>query len=532
MPFSISALLAAYRLLSSLRMASISACALASLASPACNAATSSLSWSEREMLWSILVDSFSISEAFSPCLALDSDSSLSQYALCEASAPAWSSSFSIMSVMRPLTFAKGSSPTSWLTRMAEAILCASCASPADFCSLASLRTKRTASKWARSAAVRRPEEATCRRDAWLKPYAMSFAPLVDSLRTFLASARALSSSARDLVSSSKSCALDRQFWWRSSFVAMSVSSSLDVTARSPSAVAFACPLAAMPFLASSRSLLPNLMESSSDCFSISKLWVSAVSVFRAPSSCSWALSKRLWSTSTIPPLWPSYTAASGAPASSRLSESSSPCVACAKLASLLASAELKTEACTIAEIACTTLLTPLGSCSIAAPCFDRRLTARSSVPMMSTSSFSSASKSAFSFDLISTAALRSASSVARLAASSSTFVLSDAVVAASSSIFALSSWTSALPVVISKPRFLERSSHHSENSAKTLWDSSPSAIIFFSRSESISSTLPIGFTCSAEALARVIEEATQRIAATAIFIAPSLWRGGSYSCC
>mmetsp|Transcript_14869 Transcript_14869/g.39653 ORF Transcript_14869/g.39653 Transcript_14869/m.39653 type:complete len:232 (-) Transcript_14869:15-710(-) len=230
-----------------------------------------------------------------------------------------------------------------------------------------------------------------------------------------------------------------------------------------------------------------------------------------------------------IPPLWPWYTAAAGAPGSAPSSPDC--CICCSRPVSLPASEELIREAWTIAVRACVRAPAPF-SCSMDAPCLSRMPMALSRVSMMSMSSAFSAEKSADSFSLMKVEALRSASSVAICCARSSAFAVRELTMAVSSLMMALRSWISDFEVLISNARFLLLSSHHSENSSYTFCDPSPSLMTFACRSESISSTLPIGFTCSAEALARVIEEATQRIAATAIFIAPSLWRGGSYSCC
>mmetsp|Transcript_1887 Transcript_1887/g.5360 ORF Transcript_1887/g.5360 Transcript_1887/m.5360 type:complete len:247 (-) Transcript_1887:343-1083(-) len=243
----------------------------------------------------------------------------------------------------------------------------------------------------------------------------------------FLAVARALSSSPRLFVSASKSWALSRQLAFRSPLTSRSSASSFEVTSRSPSAFAFAWPLWAMPFLASERSEFPNLISSVRLCFSVSKLFLELVSSFRSESSWDLALSRRSPRTSMMPPLWPWYTSASGAPRSS----SSSPCPACwepcTSAASFFSSAVLSREAWTIARRAPTTPPSPaIWSMEAPAPLaisFSRMPIARSRVPTTSESSASSAAKSLCSFARISVAAFRSASSRASSAASSSILV-------------------------------------------------------------------------------------------------------------
>mmetsp|Transcript_96094 Transcript_96094/g.253782 ORF Transcript_96094/g.253782 Transcript_96094/m.253782 type:complete len:352 (+) Transcript_96094:1013-2068(+) len=315
----------------------------------------------------------------------------------------------------------------------------------------------------------------------------------------FLAVARALSSSPRLFTSASKSSAFSMQLECSVAFASWSACRSLDVAARSPSAVAFAPWLAARPFLASSMSLSPFLISSARPCFSISKLWTLAVSALRSPSSCFSAFSSKSLRASMMPPLCPSYVDAAGAPESS-----SSEFMVCSSPLSLLASVELSNDARTITERACVTLAVFL-SCTNAAPpalaiSRSRMLMARFSVSTISISSPSSASKSACSFSRMVVAALRSAVSLASSPARSSTFALNISMLAVSFSTEALSSATSASAVLISKPSSRARSSHHSENSANTAWDASPSPMTLACRSEIISRTLPMGDAFSAAA--------------------------------
>mmetsp|Transcript_72890 Transcript_72890/g.193613 ORF Transcript_72890/g.193613 Transcript_72890/m.193613 type:complete len:301 (+) Transcript_72890:491-1393(+) len=297
------------------------------------------------------------------------------------------------MSAMRPLTFPKGSSPACAPDLATAAMRAASCASAVDCCLWAKSRMKRTASKLARSIPEESPVRDSCTRATWLRPYESFPAPAVISEMTFFASARALSSSLRLLVSASKSSALVMQLWWRSASVVVSSLSSPEVTFRSPSEVAFRSPLAARPCLASASSLAAYFIASSRLCFRSSKLCSELVSFFRASPSCSSAFSWRSSRVPTIPPLWPSYTVAAGAP---RL-----PSSACWELwisaVSCFASAEVSAEASTSTPRASAMLFAPC-NCIIDAPpfciSFSRMPTARCSVSMTSASSACSTEKS------------------------------------------------------------------------------------------------------------------------------------------
>mmetsp|Transcript_46746 Transcript_46746/g.121306 ORF Transcript_46746/g.121306 Transcript_46746/m.121306 type:complete len:329 (-) Transcript_46746:11-997(-) len=292
---------------------------------------------------------------------------------------------------------------------------------------------------------------------------------------------------------------------------------SLDVAARSPSASALAAPLAPRPFLASLRSVLPFLISSFRFCSRTWKFCKLEVSAFLRPSSCALALSSKSSSVAMMPPsccrpmpsAWPWYTSASGAPRS----PSSSPdfCMSWRSAVSLPASLELSNEACTMAFSASTTLA-PL-TCSIEAEPIlaisrSRMAMARFSVSITSTSSFSSAAKSACSLARISVAAFRSAVSSASSAANSSIFVLKPSMLEPSLAMVAFRLAISPEAVLIEKPNDLALSSHHSENSAKTLCDSSPSPMTFASRSPSISMTFPMGLACTAAACAEAAARA------------------------
>mmetsp|Transcript_94943 Transcript_94943/g.149464 ORF Transcript_94943/g.149464 Transcript_94943/m.149464 type:complete len:237 (+) Transcript_94943:728-1438(+) len=234
MPCFISALFFSKAAFSSDRNLSASALALAMLASSPCKVATSSLSLAEAALSCAIFVDNLSLSAVRSSFFAFASDISLSQYALCEASASASDSNVAIISVIKLLTLAKGSSPAAAPSFIAEDILDANCARAGEFDFRARSRMKRTASNLARSAL-----EASCMNETWFIPYVCSAAPPVLSLMTFLATANALSSSPRLLVANSNSSAAVMQSWWRVAFVFISSARSLEVTSRSPSAVAF-----------------------------------------------------------------------------------------------------------------------------------------------------------------------------------------------------------------------------------------------------------------------------------------------------
>mmetsp|Transcript_62711 Transcript_62711/g.164490 ORF Transcript_62711/g.164490 Transcript_62711/m.164490 type:complete len:252 (-) Transcript_62711:235-990(-) len=251
----------------------------------------------------------------------------------------------------------------------------------------------------------------------------------------------------------------------------MSSARSLEVTSSSPSAVAFFSALADKSVLASVMSFVANSISSVRDCFSISKLCLAVVSLVLALSSWSFAFSRRLSRVSTMEPPWCLYTAGSGAPRESSESPSASATAAlpCTSAVSLAASCEPSIEASTRTLTASRTLLA-FCSWSMAPPPLrisrSRMPMARSIVEMMSTSSVSDAAKSATSFARMAIAAFRSASLVAMLEANSS--ILADAADASAEalSMVAFSSLTSDLPVLISKLRSLERSSHHSANSA------------------------------------------------------------------
>mmetsp|Transcript_25086 Transcript_25086/g.62950 ORF Transcript_25086/g.62950 Transcript_25086/m.62950 type:complete len:215 (+) Transcript_25086:846-1490(+) len=212
------------------------------------------------------------------------------------------------MSRMRPLTFAKGSSPAELARRIAEAMRRESCMSSSEFSFSASFRTKRTASKFARSEDVLNTAcsefSASCRKLVWPRLYVMSDAPPACSEITFFASLIAFNSSARLFISASKSWDFVMQSWWSVLWVDSSACNSFDVAPKSPSAVALASCCAAKPFRAASKSALANLISSLSDCFNISKLCRLFISFFRASSSSSLALSKRPSNVSTIEPLW------------------------------------------------------------------------------------------------------------------------------------------------------------------------------------------------------------------------------------
>mmetsp|Transcript_68421 Transcript_68421/g.193220 ORF Transcript_68421/g.193220 Transcript_68421/m.193220 type:complete len:285 (+) Transcript_68421:1147-2001(+) len=275
----------------------------------------------------------------------------------------------------------------------------------------------------------------------------------------------AANSSPRLFVSDSKSSALVMHSRCMSPSAVVSLSRSLEVTPKSPSAPAFFSAAAAMFCWDAFISLSPNLISSVRDCFNISKACRSWVSFLRAPSSWSSAFSSRSDSTSTIPPLWPLYAAAAGVPGGA----SSSSLELCTKEARRLESAVLNMEPCTSTAKACVNVPAFLSWAMEAPPFLSSRSKmpiARWRVPTTSTSSFSSAAKSVDSFALIPVAALRSASSTERSPASFSTLAPKAPMVEASWAMAAFSSSTWPLPVLISKVRLLERSSHHSENSA------------------------------------------------------------------
>merc|ERR1719188_23553 len=155
-------------------MVSASACDLVSLERSLCKAATSSFNFADCDVFWSMVVVYFLTCARRSSLLAVESPSSLSQYALCVASSAASSSSFLIMSVIKPFTLANGSEPVRRLERMAEAMRVASCARACDCCLRAKSLTNRTASKFARSTPL-------LRRDSWMN----DAAPPVASMMIF-----------------------------------------------------------------------------------------------------------------------------------------------------------------------------------------------------------------------------------------------------------------------------------------------------------------------------------------------------------
>mmetsp|Transcript_11785 Transcript_11785/g.35250 ORF Transcript_11785/g.35250 Transcript_11785/m.35250 type:complete len:260 (+) Transcript_11785:464-1243(+) len=259
MPSSISGLLLAKMPCSSCRILSIPPCALVSSDRLFCSSATCDLSCDEREDIWSILVLSFLIVVVLSSCLSVVSPSSLSQYAFSVASCSASSSSFEIMSAMRPLILPKGSWPAREATRCALEMRMASCARAGDLSLRAMSRMSRTASMSLRDESR---ERASCTKDSWVKP--------IVSVRVFFAVASALSSSSRLLVCSSKSEAFVMQAWWRSAMALRSSFRSLEVDARSPSAEAFFSVLAAMLCFEPAISFSAYLSSSSMDAFSIS----------------------------------------------------------------------------------------------------------------------------------------------------------------------------------------------------------------------------------------------------------------------
>mmetsp|Transcript_6078 Transcript_6078/g.19552 ORF Transcript_6078/g.19552 Transcript_6078/m.19552 type:complete len:237 (+) Transcript_6078:1186-1896(+) len=229
----------------------------------------------------------------------------------------------------------------------------------------------------------------------------------------------------------------------RSARDVVSTRMSFVVTSRSPCAVALLSPLWASPAFALAMSLLANRMLSSSDCTAISKLCFAAVSFFLASSSCDSAFSKRLSRVEMMSLLWPSYTAAAGAPRLASAESSSERCAACTSAVSLAPSLELIAEAWTRMLNASVTLAASF-SCIMDAPpfciSFSRMPTARFSMSMTSVSSFSSALKSDDSLARTSLAAFSSPSSEATLPASSSIFALREPARAVSLAMVASSS--------------------------------------------------------------------------------------------
>mmetsp|Transcript_68237 Transcript_68237/g.203035 ORF Transcript_68237/g.203035 Transcript_68237/m.203035 type:complete len:237 (-) Transcript_68237:127-837(-) len=219
------------------------------------------------------------------------------------------------------------------------------------------------------------------------------------------------------------------QSLWRSARALVSNPRSFVVTPRTPFAVALLSPLFASPFFAAAMSLLADFTASSKLCWSISKLCSAAVSFFLASANWPSAFSRRLSRVEMMSLLWPSYTAADGAPKLASAELSSDPCMACTSAVSLAPSSELRADAWTRRPKACVTLEASF-NCNIDAPLFcisrSRMLMARFNVSMTSVNSLSSAAKSEASFARIWVAAFRSASSEAMLPESSSILAPSD----------------------------------------------------------------------------------------------------------
>mmetsp|Transcript_90062 Transcript_90062/g.254665 ORF Transcript_90062/g.254665 Transcript_90062/m.254665 type:complete len:253 (+) Transcript_90062:536-1294(+) len=238
--------------LSSLRILSIADCVAANSANSFSRVATLSFNFAELAAIWSILVVSFSTVALFSAFFASASFISLSQYAFCSASSEPSFSSFAIISVINPLTFSKGSSPSRAPRRTAEAACEASCASAGDF--RASSRSKRMAP--AESWALR--PRRTCRKDgAAVCGRAMAAAPPVVSSMIEMAFLTAASSSALLAAEASYSSAYVAQPFLTSSSIALSSARSFDVSANDPSAADFSSPALAIDVFASSMPLLP-----------------------------------------------------------------------------------------------------------------------------------------------------------------------------------------------------------------------------------------------------------------------------------
>mmetsp|Transcript_44728 Transcript_44728/g.116337 ORF Transcript_44728/g.116337 Transcript_44728/m.116337 type:complete len:234 (-) Transcript_44728:38-739(-) len=204
-----------------------------------------------------------------------------------------------------------------------------------------------------------------------------------------------------------------------------------------------------------------------------------------------------------MPPLWPSYAAASGAAspcASARPSWSSPWSSPCCELwtsaVSLLASCELSMEAATMALSACTTFVARR-SCSMEAPPLrisrSRMPIARSIAPITSTSSASAAAKSFPSVARMVEAAFRSASAVAMADDAASMSAVSASILALAFWMSAANSLDSPSPVLISYAKFFDRSSHHSANFSNVALESSPSLMTLVSRLLRSCSTLATG---------------------------------------
>ena len=187
--------------------------------------------------------------------------------------------------------------------------------------------------------------------------------------------------------------------------------------------------------LAASRSCALNFKSSSKDCWSIWKLWLAVVSVWQASASCDSAFDFKSSQVSTMDPLWLLYTDAAGAPATSMSSVSSEFCEFCTSAVSLVASAELIDDACTMTLRASRTLVA-LCNCIIEDPpfiSFSMMAIALPNVSITSNNSCCDFSKSACSFARIAAAAFKSASVVAALPARSSILVWRDSLEAPSS---------------------------------------------------------------------------------------------------
>mmetsp|Transcript_92547 Transcript_92547/g.299463 ORF Transcript_92547/g.299463 Transcript_92547/m.299463 type:complete len:261 (-) Transcript_92547:222-1004(-) len=258
------------------------------------------------------------------------------------------------------------------------------------------------------------------------------------------------------------------QVLWRSADAVSSSFRSFEVASKSPSAVAFFSLLCAMPCFASANSFFAYLISSSRDCLSMPKLCTFAPSAPRSAPNCSCAFSSRSSNVPRIPPLWLSYAATSGAPLPSSASPLAAPCESWSMATSCFASAELSVEACT-SVLRARAMPAAFFSCSMEAPpfciCSSMIRAAPLKDSLTSTNSFSSFKKTACSFSRMSVAAFKSFSSVAMLAESSSTFEVKESMMEVSSSIAAIRSATSFLADLISKAKFLDRSSHHSANS-------------------------------------------------------------------
>mmetsp|Transcript_33760 Transcript_33760/g.107212 ORF Transcript_33760/g.107212 Transcript_33760/m.107212 type:complete len:215 (-) Transcript_33760:348-992(-) len=208
------------------------------------------------------------------------------------------------MSLIRALTFAKGSVPEPAPSRMAAEMRPASCVSASDLCSRASFRRRFTTSKFARSMRVRRWESlapllpSSCTKE--VAPYASPAAPLVCSVIASFAAARAFSSSARLFTEASWSDTLVAQSLFMVFRTLSEFARSFFAAARSPSAAALASEASCCASFVSLSSLLSALIWSWSVCPRSSKLCLAAVSSLRTSSSCVAAFCFRSSSTSTM----------------------------------------------------------------------------------------------------------------------------------------------------------------------------------------------------------------------------------------